>query len=76
MNEMTVEEWWNEIYGRGKREKSQGKPTHTPVRLPRNPHGVTETRTRNSSGGRRPPNSFRHGAANFIYYYIIYTPAQ
>ena len=45
------EKWWNEICGRGKREKPREKPTQTPFRPPRNPHGVTETRTRDPSGG-------------------------
>ena len=47
----------------GKREKSREKPTQTPCRPPRNPHGVTETRTRDPSGGRRAPNRLRHEAA-------------
>ena len=45
---MSVEKWWNEICGRGKREKPREKPTQTSFRPPRNPHGVTETRTRES----------------------------
>ena len=45
--------------GRNPREK----PTQTSFRPPRNPHGVTETRTRDPSGGRRAPNSLRHEAA-------------
>ena len=63
MDEMRVEKWWNEICGRGKREKPREKPTQTPFRLPWNPHGVTETRTRDPSGGRRAPNRLRHEAA-------------
>ena len=55
--------WWNEICGRGKRETPREKPTQTPSRPPRNPHGGTETRTRNPSGGRRAPNHLRHEAA-------------
>ena len=38
-------------------------PAQTPFRPPRNPHGVTETRTRDPSGGRRAPNRLRHEAA-------------
>ena len=57
------------ICGRGKWEKPREKPTQTPFRPPRNPHGVTETRTRDPSGGRRAPNRLRHEAAtNFICY--------
>ena len=55
-DEMSVEKWWNEICGRGKREKPREKPTLTPFRPPRNPHGRTETRTRDPSaavGGER-----------------------
>ena len=72
MDEMSVEKWWNEIGGRGKREKPREKPTQTPLRPPRNPHGVTETRTRDPSGGRRATNSLRHEAAKIIIiYYVI-----
>ena len=50
---MRVEKWWNEICGRGQREKPQEKPTQTPFRPPRNPHGEIET----------PASSrLRHGA--------------
>ena len=42
---MSMEKRWKEICDRGKREKPREKPTQTPFR-PRNPHGVTETRTR------------------------------
>ena len=30
MDEMSVEKWWNDIGGRGKREKPREKPTQTP----------------------------------------------
>ena len=70
MDEMSVEKWWNEICGRGKREKPRENPTQTPFRLPRNPHGVTETRIRDPSGGRRAPNRLRHEADTS--YYIKY----
>ena len=62
---MSIEEWWTEICGRGKREKPREKPTLTPFRPPRNPHGVIETRTRDPSSGRRAPNrlGLRHEAA-------------
>ena len=63
MEEISGEKWWNEIGGRRKREKPREKPTQTPFRPPRNPHGVTETRTRDSSGGRREPSRLRHEAA-------------
>ena len=63
MDEMSVEKWWNEICGRGKLEKPREKPTQTPFRPPRNPHGGAETRTRDPSGGRRAPNRLRHEAA-------------
>ena len=55
MDEMSVEKWWNEICGKGKREKPRVKTTQTPFRPPRNPHGGTETRTRDPSGGRLAP---------------------
>ena len=60
---MSVEKWWNEICGRGKREKPREKHTQTPFRPQRNPHGVTETRTRDPSSGRRAANRLRHEAA-------------
>ena len=63
MDEMSVEKWWNEICGRVKREKPREKPTQTPFRPPRNPHGMTETRTRDPSGGRRASNRLRQEAA-------------
>ena len=51
---MSVEKWWNEFCGRGKREKPREKPTQTPFRPPRNPQGVTKTRTRDPAvGGER-----------------------
>ena len=64
MDEMSMEKWWNEIGGRGKWEKPREKPTQTPCRPTRNPHGVTETRTREPAVGgerltacaTRPPN--------------------
>ena len=50
MDEISVEKWWNEIFGMGKREKPREKPTQTPFRPPRNQHGVIQTRTRDPSG--------------------------
>ena len=58
-----MEKWWNEICGRGKREKPREKPTQTPFRPPRNPHVGTEMRTRDPSGGRRASNRLCHEAA-------------
>ena len=66
MDEMSVEKWWNEICGEGKREKPREKPTQTPFRPPRNPHGGTETLPRDPSGGRHASNRLRHLAA-FIF---------
>ena len=66
-DEMSVDKWWNEICGRGKREKHREKPTQTPFRPPRNPHGGTETRTRDPSDGRRAPNRLHHEAAIILY---------
>ena len=63
MNEMSVEKLWNEICGRGKLVKPQEKPTQTSFCPPVNPQGVTETRTRDSGGGRRATYRLRHGAA-------------
>ena len=60
---MSVEKWWNEIYGREKWEKPREKPTQTSFRPPRNLHGVTEMQTRNPSGERRAANRLRHEAA-------------
>ena len=60
---MSVEKWWDKICGRGKREKPREKPTQTPFRPPRNPHGGTERRTRDLSGGGRASNRLRHEAA-------------
>ena len=64
---MSVEKWWNEICGRGKGENPREQPTQTPLRPPLNPHGGTETRTRDPSGGRRAPNRLRHEAATFFF---------
>ena len=61
MNEKSVEKRWNEMFGLGKTGELRGKPTQTPFRPPQNPHGVTETRTRDPSGGRRASNRLRHG---------------
>ena len=58
-----MEKWWNEICGRGKWEKPREKPTQTPFRPQRNPHGGTEKRTRDPSGGRRASNCLH----NLIY---------
>ena len=62
--------WWNEtkwmrwVWRNGGMKFVVGekgeKPTQSPFRPPRNPHGVTETRTRDPSGGRRAPNRLRH----------------
>ena len=60
IDETRVEKWWNEICGRGKREKLREKRTQIPFRPPRNPHGGTETRTRDPSATRPP-----------LLYYII-----
>ena len=68
---MGVEKWWNEICGRGKREKSREKPTQTPFRPPRNPHGGTEMLTRDPSGGRRAFNRLRHEAAFALYILVL-----
>ena len=73
---MSVEKWWNEICCRGKREKPREKPTQIPFRPPRNPHGVTETRTRDPSGGRRAPNRLRHEAAPSIVYNSVVLNAE
>ena len=51
MDEVSVEKWWNEISGRGKRDKPREKTTQTPFRPLRNPHGVIEMRTLDLSGG-------------------------
>ena len=69
---MGVEKWWNEICGMRKREKPREKPTQTPFRPPRNPHGGTEARTRDPSGGRRAPNRLRHEAAQIMQVNVIY----
>ena len=50
---MSVEKLWNEICGKGEREKHREKSTQIPFRPPQNPHGVTETRTRDPSDRRR-----------------------
>ena len=41
------------------------QPTLTPFRSLRNPHGESETRTRDPSGGRRATNRLGHGTAVF-----------
>ena len=65
MNEMSVEKWWNEISGRGKREKPREKLIQIRFR-PRSLHRVTETRTRDSSGGRRASNRLHHGEVTHV----------
>ena len=70
---MSVEKWWNEIRGRGKREKPREKPTQTLFRPPRYPHGLTEMRTRDPSGGRRAPNRLRHEAALSVIIKVFFT---
>ena len=62
MDEMSLEKLWNEIGGRGKREKPREKPSQTPFCPPRNPRGETKMRTRDPSGGRRAANRLRHEA--------------
>ena len=74
MDEMSVEKWWNEICGRGKREKPREKPTQIPFRPPRKPHGGTETRTQDPSGGRRASNRLHHEAA-LLYIYWSFQPS-
>ena len=51
---------------RGKQEKPQEKPTRILFRPPRNSHVMTETRTRDPSGGRQQFNLLRHGTAEKI----------
>ena len=63
MNEMSVEKWRNEICNLGKRDKPGEKSTQTPFHPPRNPHEVTEARTRDPIGGRRATNRLRHRVA-------------
>ena len=63
MNEMNMEKWWNEICGRGKREKSREKPTQTPFHPPRNPQGMTETQTQDPAVGGERFNYLNRGAA-------------
>ena len=58
----------------GKMGETPRKTYPDPFRPPRNPHGVTETRTRDPSGGRRASNHLRHEAAligSFYYNYCI-----
>ena len=69
MKEMSVEKWLNEICGGGKREDQRGKPTQTPFRPPRNPHGVTEMRTRDPGGGKRASIRLCHGTVLLLINY-------
>ena len=62
MNEMSVEKWWNEISVRGNGRNPE-KPTQFHIRLSQNPHGVTEVRCRDPSGGRRATDRLRREAA-------------
>ena len=55
MNEMSVRKLWNEICGRGKWENPEKKSNQTPLSPPRNPHGVTEARTRSPGVGIQAP---------------------
>ena len=66
-----VEKWWNEICGRRKREKPREKPTQSPFRPSRNPHEVTQTRTRDTIGGRGASNRLRHEAAILVVVLIL-----
>ena len=56
MNEMSVEEWWNEICGSGKWEKPQEKPIQTPLCSTRNTLGVTEMQAQDPRSGRLASN--------------------
>ena len=47
------------------------KTTQTQFRPPRNPHGVTETRTRDPSGGMREVNRLHHGPTSFYFSFTI-----
>ena len=54
----------------GKTRKLREKHTQTTFRPPRNPHSVTETRTRDPIAGRRASNRLSHGAAEgYIHYH-------
>ena len=55
---------------RENRETPREKPTQTQFHPQRNPHGVTETRFRDPSGGRRAPNRLHHKAYWFNIDYI------
>ena len=61
MTEMNVNKWWNEICGRGKRDKVPREKLASQFHTPRNPHGLTETRNRDPNGGRLETNRLRHG---------------
>ena len=58
-----IVEW---SFGREKLEKPWEKHNSIPFRPPWNPHGVTETRTRDPSGGKQATNRLRYGAAQHI----------
>ena len=45
---------------------SEKKPTQTQIRPPRNPHGVTETQTRDPSCGSLASNFLHHGTAEIV----------
>ena len=45
--------------------ETRGKPMQTPFRPPRNPHGLTEMRTRGRSCGTRASNFLGHGVVNW-----------
>ena len=53
------------IFSRGKQEKPREKPTETLIRPPRNPHGVTGTRTRSLSCETRA--SGNHNLAKYVF---------
>ena len=46
---MSVEKWWNEICGSGKRKKPLETTTQTSIRASCNLHGLIETQIRNLS---------------------------
>ena len=53
--------------------KTYPDPVYNNKIIPRNPHGVTETRTRDPGDGRRAPNRLRHEAAESRILPVIYS---
>ena len=72
MNEIGVEKWWNEIYGKENGRNPEKNISRPHFVHPLNPHGVTEMRTRDPSCARRATNHLRNVVIlNKLFIYLM-----